>query len=146
MTIPLGVLLSKSNYNIDFKMQALETSLKTWEEKQRNTLNAISHSASTIDSTQLQLQSQSKSHLPVHSKPSHLNEEEMYILLGFIEVVTTLVKWVKLLIISHPSLEADLYQVAARTAQALEQVHPGGKILQGVSSFLIIKFLVFSLI
>lgn len=57
----------------------------------------------------------------------------MYILLGFIEVVTTLVKWVKLLIISHPSLEPDLYQVAARTAQALEQVHPDGKILQGVS-------------
>lgn len=60
----------------------------------------------------------------------------MYILLGFIEVVTTLVKWVKLLIISHPSLEPDLYQVAARTAQALEQVHPDGKILQGVSNFL----------
>ena len=58
----------------------------------------------------------------------------MYILLGFIEVVTTLVKWVKLLIISHPSLEPDLYQVAARTAQALEQVHPDGKILQGVSN------------
>lgn len=60
----------------------------------------------------------------------------MYILLGFIEVVTTLVKWVKLLIISHPSLEPDLYQVAARTAQALEQVHPDGKILQGVNNFL----------
>lgn len=60
----------------------------------------------------------------------------MYILLGFIEVVTTLVKWVKLLIISHPSLEPDLYQVAARTAQALEQVHPDEKILQGVNNFL----------
>lgn len=81
------------------------------------------------------MQSQSKL-LQIHNKPTHLNEEEMYILLGFIEVVTTLVKWVKLLIISHPSLEPDLYQVAARTAQALEQVHPDGKILQGVNNFL----------
>lgn len=56
----------------------------------------------------------------------------MAVLLGFIEVVTTLVKWVKLLIISHPSLEPDLYQIAARTAIALEKVHPDGKILQGV--------------
>ena len=79
------------------------------------------------------MQSQPKS-LQVHNKPSYLNDDEMYILLGFIEVVTTLVKWVKLLIISHPSLEPDLYQVAARTAQALEQVHPDGKILQGVSN------------
>ena len=79
------------------------------------------------------MQSQSKS---LHNKPSYLNDDEMYILLGFIEVVTTLVKWVKLLIISHPSLEPDLYQVAARTAQALEQVHPDGKILQGVSNIL----------
>ena len=62
-----------------------------------------------------------------------LSEEEINILLGFIEVVTTLVKWVKLLIISHPSLEPDLYQIAARTAFALENVHPDGKFLQGVS-------------
>lgn len=81
------------------------------------------------------LQSQLKSHVPLHGKPTHLNSEEMCILLGFIEVVTTLVKWVKLLIISHPSLEPDLYQVAARTGQALEQVHPDGKILQGVSNY-----------
>ncbi|XP_034189721.2 diacylglycerol kinase eta isoform X3 [Osmia lignaria lignaria] len=124
-------IIHKNRMQMLYRNRALETSLKTWEEKQRNTLNAISHSVSTINSAQLQLQSQSKSHLPVIGKPSHLNEEEMYILLGFIEVVTTLVKWVKLLIISHPSLEADLYQVAARTAQALEQVHPDGKILQG---------------
>jgi diacylglycerol kinase (ATP) len=56
----------------------------------------------------------------------------MSVLLGFIEVVTTLVKWVKLLIISHPSLEPELYQIAGRTAIALEKLHPDGKILQGV--------------
>ncbi|XP_053979829.1 diacylglycerol kinase eta isoform X3 [Hylaeus volcanicus] len=128
---PPGIIriIHKNRMQMLYRNRALETSLKTWEEKQRNTLNAISQSTSTLSNAQLQ--SQSKSHLYAHSKPSHLNDEEMYILLGFIEVVTTLVKWVKLLIISHPSLEPDLYQVAARTAQALEQVHPDGKILQG---------------
>lgn len=71
-------------------------------------------------------------HLQICNKPAQLNDEELTILFSFIEAVTTLVKWVKLLIISHPSLEPDLYQVASRTANALEQVHPDGKILQGV--------------
>ncbi|XP_015431327.1 PREDICTED: diacylglycerol kinase eta [Dufourea novaeangliae] len=128
---PPGIIriIHKNRMQMLYRNRALESSLKTWEEKQRSTLSAISHSTSTLNSTQ----SQSKSNLSIHSKPSHLNDEEMYILLGFIEVVTTLVKWVKLLIISHPSLEPDLYQVAARTAQALEQVHPGGKILHGTN-------------
>ena len=104
--------------------QALETSLKTWEEKQRSTLSA----QSSINNA-----SQSRPQLQLCNKPPQLNDEELNILLSFIETVTTLVKWVKLLIISHPTLERDLYQVASRTAYALEQVHPNGKILQGVS-------------
>ncbi|CAL7943612.1 unnamed protein product [Xylocopa violacea] len=129
---PPGIIriIHKNRMQMLYRNRALETSLKTWEEKQRNMLNAISQSASTLSNTQLQSQPKP---LQVHSKPSHLNDEEMYILLGFIETVTTLVKWVKLLIISHPSLEPDLYQVAARTADALEQVHPDGKILQGTN-------------
>ncbi|KAF3430010.1 hypothetical protein E2986_08158 [Frieseomelitta varia] len=129
---PPGIIriIHKNRMQMLYRNRALETSLKTWEEKQRNTLNAISQSASTLSNTPLQSQPKS---LQVHNKPSYLNDDEMYILLGFIEVVTTLVKWVKLLIISHPSLEPDLYQVAARTAQALEQVHPDGKILQGIN-------------
>lgn len=112
-------------------MQALETSLRAWEEKQRScTLSAVTQSASIISNTS---QSQTRAQLQICSKPPQLNEEELNILFNFIEAVTTLVKWVKLLIISHPSLEPDLYQVASRTANALEQVHPDGKILQGVS-------------
>ncbi|XP_076663150.1 diacylglycerol kinase eta isoform X2 [Andrena cerasifolii] len=130
---PPGIIriIHKNRMQMLYRNRALETSLKTWEEKQRNTLNAISQSSSSISNAQLQ--SQPKPHLQIQNKPSHLNTDEMCILLGFIEVVTTLVKWVKLLIISHPSLEPDLYQVAARTAQALEQVHPDGKILQGIN-------------
>lgn len=112
----------------DILFQALETSLRAWEEKQRNTLNIATQSTSTISNT-----SQPKAQLQI-SKPPELNDEELSILFSFIEAVTTLVKWVKLLIISHPSLEPDLYQVASRTAQALEQVHPDGKILEGVSN------------
>lgn len=110
--------------------QALETSLRAWEEKQRSTLSAVTQSVSTISNAS---QSQPKAQLQICSKPPQLNDEELNILFNFIEAVTTLVKWVKLLIISHPSLEPDLYQVASRTANALEQVHPDGKILQGVS-------------
>lgn len=113
-----------------FVFQALETSLRAWEEKQRNTLSAVTQSASTISNAS---QSQSRAQLQICNKPPQLSDEELNILFNFIEAVTTLVKWVKLLIISHPSLEPDLYQVASRTANALEQVHPDGKILQGVS-------------
>jgi len=106
--------------------------LRAWEEKQRNTLSAVTQSTSTLSSTT----SQSTTHLQICNKPSHLNDEELIILFSFIEAVTTLVKWVKLLIISHPSLEPELYQVALRTANALEQVHPDGKILQGVGDII----------
>jgi len=113
-----------------FTPQALATSLRAWEEKQRNTLSAVTQSTSTLSNTS---QLQSKAQLQMCSKPLQLNDEELNILFSFIEAVTTLVKWVKLLIISNPSLELDLYQVASRTANALEQVHPDGKILPGVS-------------
>jgi diacylglycerol kinase (ATP) len=38
---------------------------------------------------------------------------------------------VKFLIISHPSLQPDLYTIASKTADALEAIHPGGKLLDG---------------
>ncbi|KAL6431277.1 hypothetical protein ACFW04_007148 [Cataglyphis niger] len=129
---PPGIIriIHKNRMQMLYRNRALETSLRAWEEKQRNTLSAVTQSTSTLSSTS---QSQSKAHLPICNKPPQLNDEELIILFNFIEAVTTLVKWVKLLIISHPSLEPDLYQVALRTANALEQVHPDGKILQGTS-------------
>ncbi|KAG7210239.1 hypothetical protein KM043_011787 [Ampulex compressa] len=127
---PPGIIriIHKNRMQMLYRNRALETSLKTWEEKQRNILSVAPQSSSSLTNS---LQSQSRSSVQINTKPSELNDEELYILLGFIEITTTLVKWVKLLIISHPSLERDLYQVATRTAHALEQVHPDGKILQG---------------
>jgi len=40
---------------------------------------------------------------------------------------------IKLLTIRHPSIEADLYDLAMHTNNQLENVHPGGKLLTGVS-------------
>lgn len=38
---------------------------------------------------------------------------------------------VKFLIISHPSLKHDLYAEACKASDALEAIHPGGKIIEG---------------
>lgn len=42
-------------------------------------------------------------------------------------------RYVKLLTITHPTIEVQLYQLAAETAANLEKVHPGGKIIEGVN-------------
>lgn len=38
----------------------------------------------------------------------------------------------KLLIIRHPKIEADLYELAATAGVNMEKVHPSGKILPAV--------------
>lgn len=87
----------------------------------------LSHSAAMTGSA-----SQSRTQLNVDMKPTQLHEDEINILYGLIEAISTLIKWVKLLIINHPSLRIDLYEIAVKTSCALEALHPGGKILQGV--------------
>jgi hypothetical protein len=42
-------------------------------------------------------------------------------------------RYVKLLTIRHPTIEVELYQLAAETAANLEKVHPGGKIIEEVN-------------
>ncbi|XP_014254870.1 diacylglycerol kinase eta isoform X2 [Cimex lectularius] len=97
-------IIHKNKMRMLCRNRALETSLKSWQEKQK----------------------QSK------IRPSHsLSQSEMQILLSFIEATTTLVKCVKLLIIRHPSIEAEIYDLADRTSSNLEKVHPSGKIQQG---------------
>ncbi|XP_043288430.1 diacylglycerol kinase eta isoform X3 [Venturia canescens] len=122
-------IIHKNRMQMLYRNRALETSLRAWEEKQRSSNStAVSQSTSTLSNAS---QSCSRTQLNIDGKPIQLYEEEHNILIGFIEVVTTLVKWVKLLIISHPSLEPDLYQIADRTAVSLEKVHPEGKIIEG---------------
>lgn len=90
---------------------------------------AVAQSSSTLSTSS---RTPSQAHIDV--RQISLSDEEITVLIGFIDVVSTLVKWVKLLIISHPSIEADLYQIASRTASVLERLHPEGKILEGVSA------------
>lgn len=68
---------------------------------------------------------------PASAEPEILfGEEEHNLLIGFIECATTLTKWIKILAISH-SIETDLYTLATKTDQCLENIHPNGKILLG---------------
>lgn len=65
--------------------------------------------------------------------PSDLkfNEEEHNLLLNFIECATTLAKWIKLLAISNPKMDIDLYAIAEKIEKCLERIHPHGKLLEG---------------
>nr|CAD7596741.1 unnamed protein product [Timema genevievae] len=47
-------------------------------------------------------------------------------------------RYVKLLIISHPSIEPELYELAAQISAHLEKLHPGGKIVDGLAKALVV--------
>ncbi|XP_014219907.1 diacylglycerol kinase eta isoform X2 [Copidosoma floridanum] len=113
-------IIHKNRMQMLCRNRALETSLRAWQEKQNKTIAAVT-----------QPSSRSNSQAQIDNKQSSLVGEEMMVLLGFIEVVTTLVKWVKMLILAHPSLAPHLYQLAERTAKSVDKVHPDGKLLEG---------------
>lgn len=115
-------IIHKNRVQMICRNRSLEVSLKSWHEKQRQ------HSIS-IAREQTSLTSEYSTALG----DSLFTERETYLLLNFIESVSTLVKWVKFLIISHPSLQPDLYVVACKTADSLEAIHPGGKLVDGPS-------------
>lgn len=123
---PPGIIriIHKNRAQMLCRNRSLETKLQSWQEKQRQHSISLSreHTSTVSDSIAL-----SAAALPA----SLMSERESYLLLNFIEVASSLVKWVKFLIISHPSLEHDLYAVACRTADALEAIHPQGKIVEG---------------
>lgn len=100
----------------------LEVSLKSWQVKQRQHSISIAREQTSITSE-----------YSTAMGDSLFTERETYLLLNFIECVSTLVKWVKFLIISHPQLQQDLYAIAMKTADSLEAIHPGGKLLDGPS-------------
>uniref|UniRef100_A0A182NZE9 Diacylglycerol kinase n=1 Tax=Anopheles epiroticus TaxID=199890 RepID=A0A182NZE9_9DIPT len=113
-------IIHKNRVQMLCRNRSLEVSLKSWQEKQRQHSISIAREQPSTASEH-------------HVAPSEdmFSERETYLLLNFIECVSTLVKWVKFLIISHPSLQPNLYVVASKTADALESIHPGGKIIEG---------------
>lgn len=110
-------IIHKNRCQMLCRNRNLEISLKSWEEKQRRQSISLAKENSTVS-----------------DQPSTQNvfsERETYLLLNFIECSSSLIKWVKFLIISHPSLKHDLYAVACKSSDALESIHPGGKIIEG---------------
>lgn len=124
---PPGVIriIHKNRSQMLCRNRSLEMSLKSWEHKQEKRRQSISM-------TREQTSSVCESERRDGPTPDGLfTERESYLLINFIECCSTLVKWVKLLIISHPQLHAGLYAVAIKTGDALEAIHPGGKIIEG---------------
>lgn len=113
-------IIHKNRVQMLARNRNLEVSLKTWHEKQRQHSISIAREQTSVTSE-----------YSTAIGDNLFTERETYLLLNFIECVSTLVKWVKFLIISHPSLQPDLYANALKTADALEAVHPGGKLLDG---------------
>ncbi|XP_037809708.1 diacylglycerol kinase eta isoform X6 [Lucilia sericata] len=114
-------ILHKNRVQMLCRNRSLEASLKTWQEKQRQHSISIQRDHSSTASEH------------ANSTDEVISERECYVLLNFIEAVSSLVKWVKFLIISHPTLRYDLYAVACRAQDALESIHPQGKLLEGPS-------------
>lgn len=111
-------ILHKNRVQMLYRNRHLELSLKTWQEKQRQ------HSISTM-------QREHSISVSDHSTDDIISEHECYILLNFIEALSSLVKWVKFLIISHPHLGRDLYSLAGAAQDSLESLHPNGRLLDG---------------
>lgn len=114
-------IIHKNRVQLLCRNRSLEISLKTWQEKQRqHSISIAREQTSNVSESAINM-----------DDGDLLSERETYLLLNYIECVSSLVKWVKFLIISHPSLEHDLYAVACRTADALEAIHPHGKFVEG---------------
>lgn len=118
-------IIHKNRAQLLSRNRSLEISLKSWQEKQRqHSISIAREQTSTI--------SESATGGDMDTVGGLFSERETYLLLNFIECASSLVKWVKFLIISHPSLEHDLYAAACCTANALEAIHPQGKIIEGI--------------
>jgi diacylglycerol kinase (ATP) len=113
-------IIHKNRVQMLCRNRNLEVSLKSWQVKQRQHSVSIAREQTSVTSE-----------YSTAIGDSLFTERETYLLLNFIENVSTLVKMVKFLIISHPSLQPDLYANATKTADALEAIHPGGKLLDG---------------
>lgn len=120
-------IIHKNRAQLLCRNRSLEISLRSWQEKQRQHSISIARAGGGGEQTS----SAAGSVAEMGAVDDEVfGERETYLLLNFIECVSSLVKWVKFLIISHPSLKQDLYAVACRTADALEAIHPNGKIVE----------------
>ncbi|XP_059478618.1 diacylglycerol kinase eta-like isoform X2 [Neocloeon triangulifer] len=113
---PPGIIriIHKNRMQMLCRNRALENSLRSWEEKQRQ----LSHEKPLL----LEPQKCGALH--------NISDDERLALIRFIEAATSLIKCVKLLFIANHSLPDSLYTFAEEANRKLEALHPGGKMVE----------------
>ncbi|CAD7093079.1 unnamed protein product [Hermetia illucens] len=106
-------IIHKNRAQMLCRNRQLEMALKSWREKQQQCKTSIQREPTSI----------SKESIIVGSEDI-FSERESYALLTFIECVSSLVKWVELFIISHPTLGSELYAITCRAQKILEATYP----------------------
>ncbi|KDR19859.1 hypothetical protein L798_05107 [Zootermopsis nevadensis] len=108
-------IIHKNRMQMLCRNRDLEMSLRAWKEKQRHQ-QSVSHSQSGVEG-KLQL--------------SPFSKEEKQLLLNFIEAVTMLLEYLKMVTKRHHIIAVELCKLAAETAVHIEKLHPGSKIVEG---------------
>lgn len=105
-------IVHKNRMQMLCRNRALERSLEAWQEKQQRYQLVAGHKM-------------------LHG--TSLSDDENHVLITFLEATTALVRYVRLLAISQPDLDQELYSLATQASAMLDKMHPGGKIIEGPS-------------
>ncbi|XP_059351819.1 diacylglycerol kinase eta-like isoform X4 [Daphnia carinata] len=105
-------IVHKNRMQMLCRNRALERSLEAWQEKQQRYQLVAGHKM-------------------LHG--TSLSDDENHVLITFLEATTALVRYVRLLAISQPDLDQELYSLATQASTMLDKMHPGGKIIEGPS-------------
>ncbi|KAL5290145.1 DGKD family protein [Megaselia abdita] len=110
-------IIHKNRVQMLCRNRNLEVSLKTWQQKQRQSVSLHRDQTSTTSVDQSSVNEEI------------FSEKEYSSLFNFIETVYSLIKCVKLVTITHPSTNKNLYREANEVYDALEIIHPNGQLL-----------------
>ncbi|XP_065210954.1 diacylglycerol kinase eta-like isoform X2 [Planococcus citri] len=100
-------IIHKNRMKMLYRDKSLESSLRAWEVKQR-CLRQQQRLASDVNK---------------------LTDEELSVLLDFIEAASSLLKYIKLILARNPTIEKELYHLSAAVGINIERVHPDNKLL-----------------
>ncbi|XP_074657542.1 diacylglycerol kinase delta-like isoform X2 [Tubulanus polymorphus] len=101
-------IIHKNRSQMLTRDRSFETTLKSWSEKQKE--RPVS---------------------PV-SIPTYISEDEIVVLLEFVEAAANLIKSVKVASISHSSVEQELFQLSTQASSSLDKLYPAGKLSEVV--------------
>lgn len=110
-------IIHKNRVQMLCRNRDLEVSLKSWQQKQRQSVSLHRDQSS---STSVE---QSSAYEEIFS------EKEYASLLNFIETIYSFIKCVKFVTITHPNSNKNLYKKASEVYDALEVIHPNGQLL-----------------